>query len=320
MTRFLNIASVGGSYLWSLLTGRVTHHGMPLAVSIEPTNHCNLRCPECPSGRRELTRPRGFMEEEFYRDIIGQLSPQLLYLTLYFEGEPYLHPGFSKFVSVARERRIFVASSTNGHFLTKENARATIDSGLNRLIISVDGADQHTYAQYRAGGNLQQVLDGIGTLAAIRKQMHRCTPEIVMQCLMLRPNEHQFDQIRHMGKKAGADRIRFKTAQFLNLDQYHPLMPVTTRYARYRRNANQTLTIKHRQPNACLRMWSSCVITWDGRVVPCCFDKDATHSLGDLTRQSFRDIWHGKRAEHFRKQILTNRKNIDMCLNCTQSF
>lgn len=320
MTRYLNMVSAGGSYLWSLISGRVAHRGMPMAVSIEPTNRCNLRCPECPSGTGTLTRPRGFMAEALYRNIIGQLSPQLLYLTLYFEGEPYLHPDFCKFVSLARERRIYVASSTNGHFLTEENARATVDSGLNRLIISVDGADQQTYAQYRAGGNLQQVLDGIGTLSAIRKQMHRRTPEIVFQCLMLRSNEHQFNRIRNMGIQAGADRIRFKTAQFLNLDSHHPLMPANELNARYYRTGIRTLAIKHRQPNACFRMWSSCVITWDGHVVPCCFDKDALHPMGDLTKQSFLEIWHGKRANDFRKQILTSRKSIDMCLNCTQSF
>jgi len=67
-------------------------------------------------------------------------------------------------------------------------------------------------------------------------------------------------------------------------------------------------------------MWSGCVITWDGKVVPCCFDKDADHSMGDLNEQSFDEIWKGERFNEFRKKILKNRKSVEICRNCSQRW
>jgi radical SAM protein with 4Fe4S-binding SPASM domain len=65
-------------------------------------------------------------------------------------------------------------------------------------------------------------------------------------------------------------------------------------------------------------MWSGCVITWDGKVVPCCFDKDAKHQLGDLKTQSFRQLWKSKLYQSFRTSILKSRKEIDICQNCSE--
>jgi radical SAM protein with 4Fe4S-binding SPASM domain len=65
-------------------------------------------------------------------------------------------------------------------------------------------------------------------------------------------------------------------------------------------------------------MWHSCVITWDGKVVPCCFDKDAKFVLGDLTQQTFEEIWNGKKYQDFRKSLLYSRQEIEICKNCTE--
>jgi radical SAM protein with 4Fe4S-binding SPASM domain len=65
-------------------------------------------------------------------------------------------------------------------------------------------------------------------------------------------------------------------------------------------------------------MWSSCVVTWDGKIVPCCFDKDAKHQLGDLAQNSLKTIWQNDKYVAFRKALLTNRQAIDICQNCTE--
>jgi radical SAM protein with 4Fe4S-binding SPASM domain len=311
---------IAGSYLLSRITRRVIHKGMPLAASIEPTNYCNLRCPECPSGTHHLTRKRGYLDEALFQSVIEQLSPSLRYLTLYFEGEPYLHPRFFDFISLAVKKGIFVSTSTNGHFLDAGNAKSTTESGLNRLIISLDGADRQTYEQYRKGGDFEKVMDGIKTLVAMKKKMGRRNPEIVLQTLVLRSNEHQMQQIRQMVSKLGVDKVLFKTAQFYDFENGNPLMPEQSRYSRYKKEDNGQYRLKMNRPNSCFRMWSSCVITWDGWVVPCCFDKDARYAFGNLKNTAFREIWNGPLAHEFRKKILSNRKSVDICNNCTQSF
>ena len=98
----------------------------------------------------------------------------------------------------------------------------------------------------------------------------------------------------------------------------NPLMPDNTRYSRYKKNKDGTYSIKNPLENHCWKMWHSSVITWDGSMVPCCFDKDAKHKLGDLQHDSFRELWHGKTYNRFRQAVLTSRSSIDICANCTE--
>ena len=85
-----------------------------------------------------------------------------MYLIFYFQGEPYLNPDFLDMVKYASGKKIYTATSTNAHYLNDANARRTIESGLDRLIISIDGTTQETYQQYRVGGHLNKVLEGLG--------------------------------------------------------------------------------------------------------------------------------------------------------------
>lgn len=318
------------SYLFSIITKEVHHIGMPLAVSIEPTNTCNLHCPECPAGIHELTRSTGFMAEDLFRKAIDQLAPPLTYLTLYFQGEPYLNKQIFNYIRYARSRGVFVATSTNGHFFNANSVLQTLDSGLNRLIVSMDGFNRQTYEAYRKGGDFQKVVDGIRLLVNEKKRLKRSSPEIILQCLILRTNEHHLDEIRLLADDLGVDKVSFKTAQFYDYRNGNPLMPENQKFSRYKlknqhpkSNISSEISefvLKNKLRNSCFRMWSSCVITWDGKVVPCCFDKDADFQQGDLKSQPFQEIWRGKAYHKFRKTILRKRKSIDICCNCTQNF
>src|SRR5687768_17832137 len=157
LQRSVNAAQVVGSYVLSKITGKAKHWGMPIAISFEPTTSCNLRCPECPSGLRSFTRPTGMMEEKLYKKTIDELADTLLYLIFYFQGEPYLHPKFFELVQYAHDKGIYTATSTNAHYLTDEKARKTVESGLDRLIISIDGTTQDVYQQYRVRSEERRV-------------------------------------------------------------------------------------------------------------------------------------------------------------------
>src|SRR5687767_1849694 len=137
--RTWNFIKVLGSYYISKWTKKPVQWGYPVSVSFEPTTSCNLRCPECPSGLRAFTRPTGMLNKNFFSETIDQLSGELLYLVFYFQGEPYLNPGFLDMVKYASKKKIYTATSTNAHYLDDENSRRTIESGLDRLIISFVG-------------------------------------------------------------------------------------------------------------------------------------------------------------------------------------
>lgn len=317
--RAINAAKVLSSYYISKLTRKPVQWGFPVSISFEPTTSCNLRCPECPSGLRAFSRPTGMLKKDFFTDTIDQLHRDLLYLVFYFQGEPYLNPDFLEMVKYASSKGIYTATSTNAHYLTEENARRTVESGLDRLIISIDGTTQDVYQQYRRGGNLEKVIQGAKNIVKWKKELKSNKPFVFFQFLVVKPNEHQMDEIKKLAKEVGVDEVRFKTAQVYDYENDpHQLIPTNEKYSRYKRNSSGSFTSKNKLPNHCWRLWHATVISWDGLVVPCCFDKDATHKLGDLKGKTFENIWHSKEYKHFRQQILISRKQIDICANCSE--
>ena len=292
--------------------------GSPFSISFEPTTSCNLRCPECPSGLRSFTRPIGMLEPDFFRKTIDELSKDLIYLTFYFQGEPYLNKNFLEMVSYARQKKIYTATSTNAHYLTDAVSRQTIESGLDRLIISIDGTTQETYQSYRVGGQLDKVIEGAKNIVHWKKEMQSKTPYIIFQFLVVKPNEHQIDELKVLAKEIGVDEIILKTAQVYDYKNGNELIPENEQYSRYRKNSDGTYSIKNTLENSCWKLWHSCVITWDGKVVPCCFDKDAQHQLGNLKTHTFSQIWNNDLYKDFRVKLVKGRKEIDICTNCSE--
>ncbi len=316
--RAINALKIVSSFYVTSWMRKPIQWGMPFTISLEPTTACNLRCPECPSGLRAFTRPTGNLKEDFFRDTINELHRDLLYLIFYFQGEPYINPKFLDMVKHANEKGIYTITSTNGHFLSKENSRKTVESGLARLIISIDGTTQETYESYRKEGNLGNVLQGAKNIVEAKRAAKSKTPHIIFQFLVVKPNEHQIPDIYKLAEEIGADEVKLKTAQVYDYVNGNDLIPTQDKYARYRKQADGTWTVKNELLNHCWKLWHSCVITWDGLVVPCCFDKDADYRLGDLKKTPFRAIWHGAAYQNFRQRLLRGRDQIDICTNCTE--
>ncbi|MDQ3099843.1 MAG: SPASM domain-containing protein, partial [Bacteroidota bacterium] len=141
---------------------------------------------------------------------------------------------------------------------------------------------------------------------------------VVFQFLVVKPNEHQIGDARKLAKDIGVDELWLKTAQIYDPKDDHPLIPTQDRYSRYSRGETGIWEVKNKMEDNCWKMWHSCVITWDGKVVPCCFDKDAHHVLGDLRTHTFRELWHSEPYNDFRRSLLRSRSSIEMCRNCSE--
>ncbi|SVC99611.1 uncharacterized protein METZ01_LOCUS352465, partial [marine metagenome] len=153
--RLWNFSKVLASMGVSWVVRRPVVWGRPFMMMVEPTNFCNLKCPLCPSGNGQMERPRGNMDLERYRRLIDEIKDHVMLLMLWNQGEPFINKGFLEMVRYAREHRIPVMTSTNGHFVrTLDQALDIVDSGLSEMIISLDGVDQETYETYRVGGSL----------------------------------------------------------------------------------------------------------------------------------------------------------------------
>ena len=316
--RIWNAFKILSSYYFSRMTSYSSPWGLPVSIAIEPTTSCNLRCPECPSGLRNFTRPTGMLDIDLYAKMLDELHHVLWYLTLYFQGEPYLHPQFFELIKLASERNIYTATSTNAHYLTSENARKTVGSGLDRLIISIDGTTQETYESYRVGGKLDRVISGTKEIIKWKKILGKTTPYVIFQFLVVKPNEHQVHEVKELAKSLAVDRVALKTAQIYDYQHGSPLIPENPKYSRYYKNGDGTYHLKNQLLNQCWKMWHSCVMTWDGQVVPCCFDKDASHPMGDMKTDGFKDLWFGEKYTKFRGTLTSARSKIDICRNCTE--
>ncbi|GIV34983.1 MAG: radical SAM protein [Chitinophagales bacterium] len=305
------------SYFRSRLTGDPRIPAWPFTISVEPTTHCNLRCPECPSGLRSFSRATGRIELPLFKKIIDEMQDHLIFLYFYFQGEPFLHPQFSDMIRYASARGVYTVTSTNGHYLNDDRAKETVESGLSRIIISVDGTTQESYAQYRKGGRLDIVLEGALRLAHWKRKLQSHAPHIIFQMIVFRHNEKETEEFRHLAKAFGADEVLLKTAQIYNADNAGKMLPEKEKFSRYVFSGNR-LMLKHPLHNRCWKLWHSSVITWDGKVVPCCFDKDARYVMGDLTNQSFREVWNSAPYLQFRRKLLHSRQTIDICSNCSE--
>jgi len=311
----VNAIRAAYSFMTATTMQNLSAAGMPLSVSVELTNHCNLNCPECASGSGLMKRERGFMDIELYKSVVSELGRYLYYLNLYFQGEPMLHPQFFSFPGLADG--IYTVVSTNGHFLSVENSGKLAESGLKKLIVSLDGMDQDIYSTYRKNGDFEKVKSGIRNIAeAIRTKHSPLRLEI--QFLVNRFNEHQIPQARRFAAETGAS-IRLKSMQVNDTKDAVKWMPANRKFRRYEEEDGE-FRIKSRLPDRCLRLWFNPVITWNGKVIPCCFDKDAEFVMGDLNRDSFRTIWNGPAYKEFRKQVLTGRRKIGICRNCTSGI
>lgn len=318
--RFLNFIKVKISYYAGRITRKNLHWGYPYTISIEPTTSCNLQCPECPSGLRKFHRPTGKLEQKTLEEIIKQLGKYLTYVTFYFQGEPLLHSNFGKYVTMLKKHKIMVGTSTNAHFLNKEKAEEIIESGLDRLIISLDGTDAETYAKYRKTGDFNLVVSNIRTMVEAKRKAKSKLPFIELQFIVFKHNEHQIEEIKKLSNILGVDKLSLKTAQLYEFEEGNELMPGLVKYSRYQKDKDGKYKIKGGLPNHCYRSWSGSVITWDGGVVPCCFDKDGDHRFGNIMQSEYKSIMQDKKYKQFLQQILTDRKQIEICRNCTEGL
>ena len=325
INRITNQLRCWWSYALSLFgIVRVCH--LPTFISIEPANICQLHCPECPVGMRKYTvDDTHYLSLELFERILSEVQATTHTMQFYFQGEPLLNKHLPQMIARANHVGIYTIVSTNAQALTQDIANALVKSGLNRIIVSIDGFSEDSYTAYRVGGSLQKALEGLQFMREA-KEVHRSSIRIELQVLRLRTNEHEWEWIRNNYRKLGATHLVFKTAQLYDYEHGNPLMPTNERYSRYKKTENGTYInkknittfSKFKIPNyPCYRLWSGCVITTTGEVLPCCYDKGHHYSFGNIISQSLRNIFHSKQAKNFRLHVLKSQKSRPkICNNC----
>ncbi len=290
-------------FLWARFLGKDSPAGPQPFVSIEPTNHCNLHCPECVSGSGELTRPVGYMSLDNFKKIIDQIYKHTIVLNLYLQGEPYLHPRLPEMIAYAKEKRLFVSLSTNANILPK----LSVDTLPHHLIISADGATQEAYAAYRKGGQLHKVLTFVQSVAERKKKEKSKLPFVELQFLVNKQNKHEEKATRQLFE-GYYNRFVKKSMQIIhqeNLSQYYAQSACCGRY----------INDKKHKPG-CYKMLSTAVFTQDGQMALCCMDKNAEFSFGNALDEDYVKLINNQEAQALRKMIINQKDQVSICQNC----
>jgi radical SAM protein with 4Fe4S-binding SPASM domain len=306
---------------WDSLKRPISPRSMPRFLEIEPINICNLHCPGCTAGRGDMERRQGAMTLPEFQRVVDQLSDHAGLLILYERGEPFLNKELCPMIEYATKKGMRVVVSTNGHFLeAPEAAERVVRSGLDHLMISLDGTSQESYGSYRRGGDLQKVVSGVRAVLKARDRAGLEFPRVDLRFIPMRRNENEIPLVKKLAAELGVDMLSFKT--------YNPaqgpegtveeFLPLNEKYRRFSYGPDGLPTRNER--NDCTKPWNTLSVRWDLSVVPCNCDYQDDFVLGDLKKQSVEDVWHGAGYARFRKSFLDDWTAHPLCSGCTYAF
>ena len=279
---------------------------LPVSFTIEPTNICNLKCLQCSTGIGQFNNENGYININDFKKIVDTIFHKTIMLQLHFRGESMLHPDIFELIEHASNKKMYLSLSTNGHFIGKQ-AEKLINSGLDHINISLDGLTQDTYSKYRQNGDLNKVMAGIKELAAFKVKHKSSVPRITLQMLVNRFNENQISEFLSLQKIKGINACLLKTMQIIDEVNADILAPVNKKFRR---------SIKKSSVKICSKILTTAVITWSGKVLPCCYDKGENYILSDSC-QDLKEL--SLSLKEFRINLLQNEINPEMCENCEET-
>jgi len=285
--------------------------GYPITLMLEPTNFCNLKCPLCPTGQGLIKRKKQALDFERTKIILDQLGPEIIHLRLWNWGEPFLCKDLFKIIKYAKKYNVFVNTSTNAFFLKKGIARQIVNSHLDELIISLDGASEKTYKKYRKKGSFKQVLESIKEINKQKKSQKKKTPTIKLQFIIMKHNQHEIKKIIQIAKEIEANSLFFKSVGVMDINVKEDIKKYFPSKKEFIRKSFEKIE------NKCDYLWEETTINVDGSVVPCCRDTNNKYVFGNIFKESFKKIWNNEKYKKFRKKVIKDKKAIDICKFCS---
>ena len=296
--------------------------GYPYWLTIDPTNFCTLKCPFCPTGQGRNSRTKAILSLDNFKRIIDKLGPYLIHIDFCNWGEPLLNRQIYEMIKIAEQYSIDTKVDSNFNHFSEEDAEKMVISGLNKIIVSIDGITPETYSKYRVGGDFNQAMNNLKLLLKKKRQLKRSNPYISWQFLVFRHNEHEIQEVRRMASDLGVDHVGITKAFIGNKDW----IPFNEDYSHYRKeeiNSQYTSEyFKVAEEAKCNWLWEAIVINPEGSVSPCCSVEDEKDDFGNIFQQSFIEIWNNEKyrvARRYNKdRKIIQGKDNNICINCRQ--
>lgn len=279
----------------------------PFSILVDPSNACNFRCTFCATGDSDLLRrvgrPKGQMPLALFRKIVDDIArfPRpLKSLHLYKDGEPLANRDLPAMVAYAKAQGVadHVETTSNGALLTPSLSEALLAAGLDGLRISVYGTDDATYQSLTRGrAGYGTVLDNVRALDQRRRDLGA---PLHLHCKLLIPS----------ADSPGVARF---------LEDFGPLCDSLYVHPLHGKPSAQPGFEKTPAPGrlVCSEPFLKLAINFDGQVSVCCSDWAMQLIVGDVTRESLVEIWHGPKLRAFRlTQLHGARTSIAACRSC----
>ena len=304
---------------------------LPLRAEIENGVGCNLKCKMC--AINNMKRKRGFLTFEKFKIIYDQINPPYCNLTGYTES--FLNKDIFKMIKYAKSKGSFVKMDSNATIMNKKIIRQIIDSGLDSISISIDGATQKTYGKIRVGGKLKDVLSNLKELTRQKKE-ERSNLNIFIAIIVQKENLNEIIDTIKLLDGIGADEINLVPITEYDIKEYEKFtleecigdlkkiidkisnlrtktkvnFEDLLRYLRDYKNKNLTC-----EKEVCYAPWYDVYVTWEGDVVPCCYFYDNQLCFGNIFKEDFEKIWNNKAYQNFRKSMAQSRR-FKICQTC----
>lgn len=294
--------------------------GYPNGLMFEPFSQCNYHCPLCPSGLGILKREYAKMTFEKFKQYIHPLRITTEYVTLWHFGEPFLNNELDKFIAYCKKYYIKTQISTNGSLLEGELLERVLIAEVDRLIISLDTYDENIYSRYRVGGYYEKIISNIKNTIELRDKLKSNT-KIIVQYMIMKDNE-DIEKMKAHGKSLGVDEVLIKTigvgTSLKDVKKGEEFFPEDKAYRRYNEISNEKVITKYND-FSCKYAWKRMLVCSDGTCVICVRDQNNEYIMGKLSKDtSIKDIWNGENYQEFRKQLLSNNKDISFCQRCPE--
>jgi radical SAM protein with 4Fe4S-binding SPASM domain len=294
---------------------RTTVRGHPYIIIVDPLNVCNLRCPLCPTGTGDLERKQQRMEWDTFTRTIDEVAPYAYEVNLHNWGESLLHPRIFDMIEYVNSKNIATNMSTNFNRASDDKIDNLIKSGLEYLILSIDGITQDTYVKYRVRGNVNKVLGNVEKLIQRRKELGSRTPFIEWQFIVFEHNAHELEAARKMAYEMGVDRFRVippgipfasKEPEKLKDDWF------------LKDDEGRVEAFQGDVPSSCFYLYRSMTTNPDGGTAPCCIVYGDKNDFGDFKTQSLSDIWNNQKYQSARSLFKKGGRAVEptICDGC----
>lgn len=303
-------------------SGALSVKGFPYIIIIDPINFCNLKCPLCPTGLREKEISRERISLPAFKSFVDQFKAYAYEVILHNWGEPFMNKEILSMIRYCSDQNIGTNLSSNMNVMPF-SGEDVVKSGLEYLIISLDGTDQETYQVYRKGGDIQKVLFNLKAVTSAKKKLKSRTPVIEWQFIVMKHNQHQVDAAKKFSRELDIDLLRFipvglpfdaRNKKELAREWYPDIT------LKNGKSYVEDRFLQKKLQGGCFYLYRSATVTAAGKLAPCCVVWKDGDEFGDMTAENFCDIWNNdfyKSARSlFSKQQKPDNAKTTCCERC----